>query len=296
VLTPSEIFDTGILLSSGILSELSAMGLLDAGVGKVLVGALCSLGILLAFVVIAGQMLVTLIESYICVSAGVIFLGFLGSRWTASFAEKYFGYCISIGTKLFVTYLIVGIGSHITQTWISMITNTMTLSTYLEILGGSLVFMLVSWQVPSIASAVLSGASLSLGSVFRDVSNGASLATSSAALALQTGKLMTGPAGKVYDGMTSAASKVVSEASSRLPNVAGGGGNFEKNGQGWSSAISTLGNHRDLIPSLLKSDGGDSGKRANNTSQTKLGSDTKISSTSQEKSQASPIAATTKGY
>ena len=111
------------------------------------------------------SMLVTLIESYIVVNAGVLFLGFAGSRWTTTFAEKFLSYAVSVGVKLFVTYLIIGAGQHISDTWASTITTDMVVSDYLTILVGALVYMFLAWQIPSLASSMLTGAvSMTLGS------------------------------------------------------------------------------------------------------------------------------------
>lgn len=64
--------------------------------------------ILLAFFAIAIEMLVTLIESYLVLGAGVLFLAFGASRWTTKFADGYLNNAVAIGVKLFTIYLIVG--------------------------------------------------------------------------------------------------------------------------------------------------------------------------------------------
>lgn len=61
-----------------------------------------------SFLYIAVEMMVLLIESYIVMGAGVIFLGFGGSRWTNKFVDNYINFAVSVAVKLFVLYLIVG--------------------------------------------------------------------------------------------------------------------------------------------------------------------------------------------
>ena len=68
-LTPSGVMERGLSLSTAILEKAQELDWTD--VGPFLLAVLVSIMILLAFVVIAGQMLVTLIESYIVVSAGI---------------------------------------------------------------------------------------------------------------------------------------------------------------------------------------------------------------------------------
>lgn len=76
----------------------------------VMFAAIIDLIVFLAFLIAAGQLIMTLIEAYIMVGAGAVFLGFTGSRWTMSFGEKWISYAFAIGVKLFVTYIIVALG------------------------------------------------------------------------------------------------------------------------------------------------------------------------------------------
>ena len=166
-LTPSTVMDRGLQIATTILNVANNIGLMDgvSGLGKYLIAGLAALAIVLAFGVIAGQMLVTLVESYFCISAGVLFLGFAGSRWTTTFAEKYISYCVSVGVKLFVTYLVIGAGQNISNNWAAMITSNMVVADYLSIMIGALVYMFLAWQIPALASSMLTGAvSMTLGS------------------------------------------------------------------------------------------------------------------------------------
>ncbi len=185
-LTPSTVLDRGLEIATTITSAANQIGLFSgpSGVGKYILCGLSALGILLCFGVIAGQMLVTLIESYIVVSGGVLFLGFAGSRWTTTFSEKYISYAVSVGVKLFVTYLIIGAGQHLSDSWAAKITTDMVVSDYLAILVGAMVYMFLAWQIPSLASSMLTGAvSMTLGSAAATVGTMAAGAAGAAGLA-----------------------------------------------------------------------------------------------------------------
>lgn len=185
-LTPSTVLDRGLEVATTITSAANQIGLFSgpSGVGKYILCGLSALGILLCFGVIAGQMLVTLIESYIVVSGGVLFLGFAGSRWTTTFSEKYISYAVSVGVKLFVTYLIIGAGQHLSDTWAAKISTDMVVSDYLAILVGAMVYMFLAWQIPSLASSMLTGAvSMTLGSAAATVGTMAAGAAGAAGLA-----------------------------------------------------------------------------------------------------------------
>jgi len=183
-LTPGLVLDKGLSIAAKVAAASEKAGLFEGGMGTTIISGLVALGILLAFTVIAGQMLVTLVESYIVVSGGVLFLGFAGSRWTTTFAEKYLSYSVSVGVKLFVTYLIIGLGDQVTDGWAAKLVGKPGLPEYLEILGGAMVYMFLGWQIPSLASSMLTGAvSMTLGSAAATVGTMVAGAAGAAGLA-----------------------------------------------------------------------------------------------------------------
>jgi len=161
---PSSIFNCGTDIASAMLestSENQGMGLgnLLPMIEIVLTSMICALGVVLAFAIIAGQLLITLVESYIVIGAGVFMLGFTGSRWTLVFGEKYVGYAVSIGIKLFMLELIVGLGFALGQQWGSLFANGIAPpETYIEVVGAALVFGFLAWQIPSLAASLMNGA------------------------------------------------------------------------------------------------------------------------------------------
>ncbi|WP_404995459.1 P-type conjugative transfer protein TrbL [Cupriavidus pauculus] len=214
-LTPSTIMDRGLELASKLMKATDDMSLWDGEGGSMLVAAASALVIALAFGVIAGQMLVTLVESYFAISAGVLFLGFAGSRWTTTFAEKYISYTVSVGVKLFVTYLVVAAGQNVTSTWGNMLTPQMEISDMLMIMIGSGIYMFLGWQIPSMASSMLSGSvSMTLGSA---MATGATMAAGVAGVAA-AGTAVAGKMGAEAIGALRAAS-----AAAGAGNAAGGG-------------------------------------------------------------------------
>src|SRR6202040_1705231 len=106
-----------------------------------------------------GQLMVTLIESYIVISAGLFFLGFSGSRWTLPFSEKYVAYAVSVGIKLFMLYLIVGLGQTLAAQWQKLFAPGIVAAPdiYIGVAGSALVFMLLGWQIPNLAPSLMSG-------------------------------------------------------------------------------------------------------------------------------------------
>jgi type IV secretion system protein TrbL len=163
-LNPSTVIDQGIAVASTLISSISVAGWFTSPGGN-LVAAIASLLTFLAFVIISAQLALSLIEMYIVIGGGVLLLGFAGSRWTMPFAERYLSYAVAIGIKLFVLYLIIGVGTALAASWAPVLDNVGTSPADLfAILGASLVYMIVAWQIPSFASALIAGSvNLTLG-------------------------------------------------------------------------------------------------------------------------------------
>jgi type IV secretion system protein TrbL len=158
-LNPGELATQGITIAAKMLWQVSELSLLWRPV-TLLTVLFSGLGVALAYFVIAIQLSLTLIESYIVTGGGVLLLGFGAFRGTASISEKYLSYVVAVGVKLFVIYLIVGAGATLAPLWASFITqeNMQTFSTPLAILGGAAAYGLVAWQIPSLAASAVSGA------------------------------------------------------------------------------------------------------------------------------------------
>ena len=162
-LSPTGVFDQGLALANKILNATSDLGLLD-GFFASLVAGITAIVVVIAFAVIAAQLLVALVESFIVIGAGVLFLGFAGSRWTKFFTERYLSYVASIGVKLFVLYLIMGVGMGIAARWMPVLERGgFSPIPFFYVMGGSLVFVFLTWHIPSVAGSMMAGAvSLSL--------------------------------------------------------------------------------------------------------------------------------------
>lgn len=159
-LAPSDIVDTGIATASQMLTGIKDMSLWD-DFGTIIIAGLAAIAIVIAFVIIAAQLMVALIESYIVVSAGMLFLGFGGSRWTTDFTQKFISYAMATGVKLMMLYLIVGLGINQADTWAGMLASASKdgyVNNVFAVLGGSLVLCYLAFQIPGMAASMLSGA------------------------------------------------------------------------------------------------------------------------------------------
>jgi type IV secretion system protein TrbL len=109
-LNPSEIVGIGTDLQSAI-----GISAVDFFVNP-LAGAtiqFAGLLVLLAYVIAAVAVSYTLIQSYLVMGAGVLFLGFAGWESTAQLTDNYLNLLTYIGIKVMVLFLLVGLGTEV---------------------------------------------------------------------------------------------------------------------------------------------------------------------------------------
>lgn len=180
VLSPSAVFDQGLQVASSLMqfsndAAPSTGGMIintltnsGQGLGKFMLSSIivgvASVFIILGYGLIAVQLLITLVESYLIIGGGALMLGFSGSRWTHNLSEKYFGYAISIGVKLFTIYLIIGFGDSFTQAMKDTIAAAYaahpegpSFGDYLGVGGASLFFGVTGYMAPGLAGSMLNG-------------------------------------------------------------------------------------------------------------------------------------------
>jgi type IV secretion system protein TrbL len=140
----------------------------------------CAVIIFIAYLAIAIQFVVAMVESYLVIGAGVIFLGFGGSRWTAAYVERYIAYAVSVGMKILVLYLLVGAGMTVSQGWIQVAQNAATSAdparTGFDLAAAAVMFLCVCWMSPKISSAMLGGVASMSGGDLAGVGMGVGLA------------------------------------------------------------------------------------------------------------------------
>jgi type IV secretion system protein TrbL len=159
--SPSGIIDIGRETSFTILRALDA-GVMLRDPAMAIYGAISALIVALAYTAIAAQLVLVLVESYVVLGGGVLFLGFSAFRGTASFAENLVAYTFGIGIKVFLLYLIVGLGSQIARGWIPLIQSSTFFgpaSPLLQVVGGAIIFAVLAIRVPNAVASRLSGSS-----------------------------------------------------------------------------------------------------------------------------------------
>ena len=182
-MAPSDVFTRGIDIA-GALMATSSTAAFFTNLGTSLAMIFTGIITALAFIAITVQFVVAMVESYIIVAAGIIFLGFGGSRWTAPYVERYIGLGVATGVKIMLLYLLIGTGMSLSVDWMSdaqnIASNSSPAMSALDIMGASIIFMMLCWQIPKLFAAVLGGSpALSGGDL---ISSGAFVAGGAVAL------------------------------------------------------------------------------------------------------------------
>ena len=116
-LSPGDIFVQGLNIA-GALIDAGSTSAFFTNPGTSLALVLCAVLIMISYIIITLNFIVTMVESYLVVSVGFIFLGFGGSRWTVPYTERYIGLAISIGIKIVLLYCLISAGMSLGVGWI----------------------------------------------------------------------------------------------------------------------------------------------------------------------------------
>jgi type IV secretion system protein TrbL len=222
-LGPSAIVGFGVNTSVDLLSAASDAGFLtDMGTALTLV--FCAVVIFIAYLAVAIQFVVALVESYLAVGGGVILLGFGGSRWTAPYVERYVAYSVSVGLKILILYLLVGAGMTLSQGWAQVAlgigNSAEPARTGFDLAAAAVMFLAVCWMSPKLASAILGGATTLTGGDLAAV--GVGLGAGAAAVAM-TGAALAHSSTGALSKVRSASGEASTPGSGRGPT---GGGAF----------------------------------------------------------------------
>ncbi len=154
--TPSGIVDIGFMILKQAFRNSSIWSPVDSFIGVAL-----SVGILILLAVVAVNMLLLLVSGWLLMYAGIVFLGFGGSRWTSDMAINYYKTVLGVAVQIMTMVLLVGIGNDLLSSFYARM-NTGTLN--FEELGVMLVFcvallMLVN-RVPPLVAGIITGSGI----------------------------------------------------------------------------------------------------------------------------------------
>jgi type IV secretion system protein TrbL len=228
-LSPSDVFTQGLNIAAALMDGASSSAFFT-NPGTSIAVMISAAFVVLAFIAVTIQYIVAVVESYLVVSAGVIFLGFGGSRWTTPYVERYIGLGVSTGVKIMILYMLIGVGLNLSGGWldeaVGIGTSPNPSMTGFDVMGAALIFMMLCWQVPKLFAAVLGGSpALSGGDL---VSTGTAVVGGAAMVAsLGAGAVAAaagGTAAAAGGGATSASGGGASSTVASVGGASGAGG------------------------------------------------------------------------
>jgi len=239
---PSAVLGNGLKIAAQLVGVIGSQNPFSiTGIAIVLTMLFAVLMVLLCYAFIVLQFIMAKVESFIVLSAGFIYLGFGGSRWTSSYVERFLSTAIGVGIRLMVIYLMIGIGDRLAGTWINMASGAAgssdlltVVTTAFSIIASVLIFATLCWSLPKVVASVMTGSpNLSGGDLLGTsaavagvplmaaaaVATGGAAAAGAGAAALGAGAAAAGGAASAASGMMSAG-----EAAGAGMSAASGGG------------------------------------------------------------------------
>jgi type IV secretion system protein TrbL len=190
---PSDIMTQGLQIISDLFTKISATDLLTQP-GGALTTILAACIVLASYIIITLHYVVTKLEAIIVMSAGYIFLGFGGSRWTSPYFERYISLAVGTGVRLMLIYLMLGVFRTVSNNWIATMngyTADQPITQIFPTLMSMLLFAFASWMIPkmaaSIASGTLGAGAADLVGIGAEIGKGAALGAATVAAVVATG-------------------------------------------------------------------------------------------------------------
>jgi type IV secretion system protein TrbL len=156
---PSDIMMQGLQIVSDLFTKVSGTDLLMQP-GGAITTILAACIVLASYIIITLHYVVTKLEAIIVMSAGYIFLGFGGSRWTSPYFERYISFAVSTGVRLMLIYLMLGVFGTLSNNWIATMngyTADQPITQVFPTLMSMLLFAFASWMIPKMAASLATG-------------------------------------------------------------------------------------------------------------------------------------------
>jgi type IV secretion system protein TrbL len=159
---PSEIVDIGTTIAFFNI-DTRGLGISPADFLTAAFALVSRLVVIGSFLFVAAQVVLAWVESYVALAGGVLFLGFGAFRGTAQYAENYLNYLVFLGVRLFLLYLLLGIGISILQNSLAALPPAMLPKQMAEIMAMSVIFAVLVLRIPnSAANRIAGGANLGI--------------------------------------------------------------------------------------------------------------------------------------
>ena len=157
--SPSQIVMAGINVISGLLQYVKkiAPGPIEffAQIDVVAMALIAAIGILIAFVILAVEIVVTIIEFHIVTLVAFVTVPFGVLSQTAFMSERAIGYVVSVGVKLMALAIVVSLGTTIFNNY--TVSSDPGVGEDVGLLLAAVLMVMLALKIPAIAGALISG-------------------------------------------------------------------------------------------------------------------------------------------
>jgi type IV secretion system protein TrbL len=157
--SPSQIVMAGIKVISGLMQYVQkiAPGPIEffAHIDVVIMALVAAIGILIAFVILAVEIVVTIIEFHIVTLVAFVTVPFGVLSQTSFMSERAIGYVVSVGIKLMVLAIVVSLGTTIFDNY--TVSSDPGVGEDVGLLLAAVLMVMLSLKIPAIAGALISG-------------------------------------------------------------------------------------------------------------------------------------------
>jgi type IV secretion system protein TrbL len=157
--SPSQIVMAGIKVIQGLLQYVQkiAPGPIEffAHIDVVAMALVAAIGILIAFVILAVEIVVTIIEFHIVTLVAFVTVPFGVLSQTAFMSERAIGYVVSVGIKLMALAIVVSLGASVFDTY--TVSANPGIGEDVGLLLAAVVMVMLALKIPAIAGALISG-------------------------------------------------------------------------------------------------------------------------------------------
>ncbi|PZR35475.1 P-type conjugative transfer protein TrbL [Caulobacter segnis] len=161
LMQPSKVAIDGMKVAFDLLKYIGRLASEGMGVGffthidAILITAVAAIGVILAFMVLAVEIAVTIVEFYIVTLIGFVTVPFGILTQTAFMSERAIGYVVAVGAKVMALALVVSIGEQIFASY--TVSAEPTWAESCGLLLAALLIVMLAFKVPAVAAAQITG-------------------------------------------------------------------------------------------------------------------------------------------
>ena len=226
--SPSKVVLAGITVIKALMLYVKqvAPGPVEffANIDVVLMALIAAIGILIAFVVLAIEIVVTIIEFHIVTLIAFVTVPFGVLTQTSFMSERAIGYVVSVGIKLMALAIVVSLGTTVFNSY--TVSAAPDINEDVGLLLGAVVMVMLALKIPAIAGALISGGpQLNAGSALMGAAGvAAGVAGVGLAARMAGGAVAQAAAGKTVSSARAAAGAIPGGSPSGAPGGPGAAG------------------------------------------------------------------------